>query len=154
MPTTWWQYWLYGLMELSRPHWFGWWSVALGIVVGLRVWWTRFANHNTPISQEKVLVSEPSKDRSSRFESAMTLRKLAVVLLQRAWEYDATTPLGVTLLGLQTRPQRTPHRDFLMNMERSLYDPLYDTKVSLQEMKRYMIDHSFFDWLTQWWLAN
>jgi hypothetical protein len=35
-----------------------------------------------------------------------------------------------------------------------LYDPLYDTQVSLEQMKQYMIDHEFFDWLTQWWLAS
>jgi hypothetical protein len=131
-------------MELTPPHWFGWWTVCLIVLLGGGVWllWYSKNTEHTPSEFQPV---SPPKNRQVLFESSNTLRKLAVLLLQRYGEYDASVPLGVTLLGLQKTPQRKQHNEFLANMERSLYDPLYDTQVSLEQMKQYMIDHEFFD---------
>lgn len=152
MPTTWWQYWLYGLIELTRPHWFGRWTIGLFIAIGLLIWMVRSSKNTSSIQEQKI--STPDIHRAQDFESIITLRQLAVLLLKWSWDYDRSIALGVTLLGLQQTPKRNLHHEFLMRMERSLYDPLYDTKVSLEETKQYMIDHEFFDWLTQWWTAN
>ena len=151
MPTTWWQYGLYGLSELTRPHRFGWWTVLLVVVCWLVLWYL-FKRKDSEITIEKSQFNVI--DRPKRFDQVQTLEQVANLIVRRSWSYDESVPLGVTLLWLQTKSWRSDHAQFLIRLERTLYDPDYTTMISSDETKDYLREYSFFDSLTRSWSAN
>lgn len=150
MPTTWWAYGLYGLMELTRPHWFGWWSVLLLVCICIVV---RLLTHKQKL-QDSALQIVPSRNRSVEFNSATTLEWITKLMLERSWTYSPDVPLWVTLLSLQSIWRRKDHTQFLLHLEKTLYDGFYDTKITTEEARVYLLNHRFFDWLTTPWIVR
>jgi hypothetical protein len=150
MPTTWWIYGLYGLIELARPHWFGWWTVVLILCIAVLLW---LLTHKT-VSQEDTQPKVPVRNRSAEFESATTLEWTTKLMLERSWTYKVTIPLWVTLLALQNKPRWSSHKKLLIQLESTLYDESYEAWIDCEALKLYLLDHKFFDWLTTSWIVK
>lgn len=146
MPVTWWQYGLYGLMEITPPHWFGRWSIMLMVCIAV---WIRLFFHRDSNNGVEFITDTTSQDWYKQFEASSNVKQLTTVLLRWSGFYDSSVPLGVTILGLRNHSDRTEHTEFLTRLEHTLYDPNYQMPLSLETMKNYLLDHKFFESLTR-----
>lgn len=147
MPTTWWQYWLYGLMELTPPSWFWWWSILLVVAVWVLIWIVFFdglQGEEPPWIQEVVI-----RKWVEEFGAVDSLEGMTKLLLEWSGEYDPEIPLWITLIALSHRPLRSKHRTFLKSIEQTLYDPQFEAPMNVESVKQYLIDDSYFDGLTK-----
>lgn len=150
MPTTWWNYGLYGFIELTRPHWFGWWSVLLVVCIGVLLWLFFYKEE----LEEHANEIKQNRNRSAEFQSTTTLEWITKLMLERSWTYKAAIPLWVTLLVLQNKRRWRNHKQFLTQLERTLYDVSYVNGFDSEELKKYLTEHTFFDWLTTSWIVK